>query len=73
MTTVRLHIDGQGAGWAMVRCDRCQEMQRYPVATAARGPVTCECGHVLDVRENVDAEVQVRTHKDLNSESASAD
>lgn len=61
MTTVRLHVDGQGEGWAMVRCDQCKEIHRYPASEASHGKVTCKCGHAMDVREEVIADVEERT------------
>ena len=61
MTTVRLHVDGQGEGWAMVRCDGCKEIHRYRAAEASHGTVTCKCGHTMDIREKVIDEVEERT------------
>jgi hypothetical protein len=61
MTTVRLHVDGQGEGWAMVRCDRCKEIHRYRASEASHGKVTCKCGHTMDIREEVIADVEERT------------
>ena len=61
MTTVRLHVDGQGEGWAMVRCDRCKEIHRYRAAEASHGTVTCKCGNVMDIRDEVIADVEERT------------
>ena len=61
MTTVRLHVDGQGEGWAMVRCDQCKEIHRYRASDASHGNVTCECGHAMDIREKVIADVEERT------------
>jgi hypothetical protein len=51
MTTVRLHVDGQGEGWAMVQCDRCKDVHRYRAAEASQGKVTCKCGHTMDVSD----------------------
>ena len=61
MPTVRLHVDGQGEGWAMVRCDRCKEIHKYPASEASHGKVTCTCGHTMDVSEKVIADVEDRT------------
>lgn len=61
MTTVRLHVDGQGEGWAMVRCDGCKEIHRYRATEASHGKVTCKCGHTMDIREKVIDEVEERT------------
>ena len=59
--TVRLHVDGQGDGWALVKCDQCKEVYRYRVADASHGSVTCKCGAVLDVHEQLIEEVEERT------------
>jgi|SoiMethySBSTD1v2_1073268.scaffolds.fasta_scaffold145328_2 RNase P subunit RPR2 len=61
MTTVHLRVDSEGEGWAMVRCDRCNEVHRYRAGDAAQGKVTCSCGHTMDVRAKVVAEVEERT------------
>jgi len=60
-TTVRLHVDGQGDGWAMVKCDQCKDVYRYRIVEASHGKVTCKCGAVLDVREQLIEEVEERT------------
>ncbi len=59
--TVRLHVDGQGDGWAVVKCDQCNEVYRYRVADVADGKVTCKCGAVLEVGERLIEEVEERT------------
>ena len=61
MTTVHLRVDSDGEGWAMVRFDQCKEIHRYRAADAAHGKVTCKCGHAMDVRAVVVAEVEERT------------
>ena len=66
MTNVRQHIDGKGEGWAMVRCDRCKDVHRFPAAEASHGKVTCKCGHTMDLREEVIADVEERTEAALN-------
>lgn len=58
--TVRLHVDGQGDGWAMVKCDQCKEVYRYRVEDASHGNVTCKCGSVLDVHKQLVEEVEER-------------
>jgi len=60
-TTVRLHVDGHGDGWALVKCDQCKEVYRYRLADASNGSVTCKCGTVLDVHEKLVEEVEERT------------
>lgn len=64
--TVRIHVDGQGDGWALVKCDQCNEVYRYRAAEASHGKVTCKCGAVLDVRDKVIEEVEERTEAALN-------
>jgi len=45
----------------MVRCDRCKEIHRYRAAEASHGTVTCKCGNVIDIRDEVIADVEERT------------
>jgi RNase P subunit RPR2 len=61
MSTVRLHVDGQGEGWALVQCERCKDVHRYRAAEASHGTVTCKCGHTMDVSDKVVEEVEERT------------
>lgn len=65
MTNVRLHVDGQGEGWAMVQCAQCNDVHRYRAAEASKGKVTCKCGHTMDVGAEVVEVVEERTEKAL--------
>lgn len=57
----RLHFDGAANLWALVRCDVCTDVNKYPAAEAARSPVHCKkCGHSMDVREQIVAEAAKR-------------
>jgi hypothetical protein len=59
--TARLHVDGKGTGWALVRCDQCKEVHRYIAAEASHDTITCKCGAVMDVREKIMEEVEENT------------
>jgi len=59
--TVRLQVDSHGDGWAMVKCDQCNEVHRYRIADVSHGNVTCKCGAVLRVQEKLVEEVEGRT------------
>ena len=50
----------------MVRCDQCKEVYKYRATEASHGKVTCKCGHIMDVRDEVIAEVEERTEAALN-------
>ena len=43
MNTVRLFLGDRGA-WAVVRCDHCQGVYKYPSMDAIAAPLTCVCG-----------------------------
>ena len=50
----RLHIDGAANPWALVRCEVCADVNKYPAFEAAESPVQCrKCGHSMDVREQI--------------------
>jgi hypothetical protein len=52
----RLHLDGAKTLWALVRCDVCTDVDKYPALEAARTPVLCKkCGHSMDVRAQIAA------------------
>jgi hypothetical protein len=57
----RLHFDGAANLWALVRCDVCTDVNKYPASEAAQIPVHCKnCGHAMDVREQIVAEAARR-------------
>ena len=43
MITLRLYLDGRGQAWALVQCERCNEVRKYPVEEALAAPI--ECAH----------------------------
>ena len=54
---VRLHLDGSQTLWALVRCEVCTDVHKYPAIEAAQIPVKCKrCGHAMDVREQLMAD-----------------
>jgi hypothetical protein len=58
---VRLHFDGSQTLWALVRCDVCTDVHKYPAIEAAQIPIKCKkCGHPMDVRERLMAVVASR-------------
>ena len=58
---VRLHLDGSQSLWALVRCNVCTDVHKYPAIEAAQIPVQCKrCGHSMDVREEVMADAANR-------------
>jgi hypothetical protein len=51
MNTTRLFVDGVGVGWAVVRCEVCANINKYPALSASNAPVKCTaCGTVMDLR-----------------------
>jgi len=57
----RLHFDGAANLWALVRCEVCTDVNKYPASEAAQSPVHCKtCGHSMDVRERIVAEAAKR-------------
>lgn len=51
---VQLHLDGSGKPWALVRCEACADVNKFPAVEAAQIPVQCKkCGHSMDVRERL--------------------
>jgi hypothetical protein len=60
MTTLRLHVDGMGKGWAIVRCNVCTDVDKYPALDAFDAPVKCRCGYVTNVRDALMAEINKR-------------
>ncbi len=50
-TRMRLHVDGVGKGWAIVRCNACTDVDKYPALDAFDAPVVCKCGEHMDVRD----------------------
>ena len=72
---VRLHLDGAQRLWALVRCDVCTDVNKYPAFEAAQIPVQCKkCGHSIDVRERLAAEAAKRpdVHGELLSTLSTA-
>ena len=65
MNTVRLFV-GDRSAWAVVRCGCCSGVYKYSTALAMAGPLTCECGIELDVRDDLMAEI--RTHARVPAE-----
>ena len=58
---VRLHLDGSQTLWALVRCEVCTDVHKYPAIEAAQIPVQCKrCGHSMDVREQLRADAANR-------------
>jgi hypothetical protein len=57
----RLHFDGATNLWAIVRCEVCADVNKYPAFEAAQIPVQCKkCGHSMDVREQIVADAAKR-------------
>jgi hypothetical protein len=60
--TARLYLDGAKTLWALVRCDVCTDVNKYPASEAARLPVLCKkCGHAMDVRAQIALAAAERT------------
>lgn len=58
---VRLHLDAAQNLWALVRCDVCTDVNKYPAFEAAQIPIQCKkCGHSMDVRERLVADAAKR-------------
>ena len=58
----RLHLDGANTLWALVRCDVCTDVNKYPAFEAAQIPVVCKkCGHSMDVRAQIAAAAAKRS------------
>ena len=54
MFAPRLYLDGTQTLWALVKCDTCQDMHKYPAMEASRSTVKCKtCDCAIDVREPV--------------------
>jgi hypothetical protein len=49
----RLYVDGFGRGWALVRCNVCTDVDKYPALDAFDAPLVCKCGERLNVRDAV--------------------
>ncbi len=60
MITVRLHVDHAGAGWALVRCNACTNVDKYPALDAFDAPVRCKCGETMTVRDELMAAMRSR-------------
>jgi hypothetical protein len=60
MNTVRLYVDGVGRGWAIVRCNTCTDVDKYPALDAFDAPISCKCGQRADVRDTLLAEIRKR-------------
>jgi hypothetical protein len=59
MTVVRLYVDGLGKGWAIVRCDVCTDVDKYPALAAFDAPVQCKCGHLTNAHDALVAAAKV--------------
>ena len=58
MNRTRLHVDGLGSGWALVRCEVCADINKYPALDAFNAPITCKvCGTVMYLRDLLMAEL----------------
>jgi len=54
MLNARLYIDGSMALWALVQCEACRDVYKYPALDAAQGHLPCpNCSHVMDVRQTL--------------------
>lgn len=54
MINLRLFLDTSGLAWALVECDRCGDVYKYPLEEARTAPVRCKhCDASLDLREAV--------------------
>jgi hypothetical protein len=60
LITVRLHVDNAGHGWALVRCNACTDVDKYPALAAFDGPIRCKCGETMTVRRELMAAIQKR-------------
>ena len=59
--SVRLHLDGADAAWALVRCELCADINKYPALDAAQRAIRCKtCGYAMDVREQLVADATKR-------------
>lgn len=51
---VQIHLDGSRKLWALVQCEACGDVNKFPAVEAAQIPVQCKkCGHSMDVRERL--------------------
>jgi hypothetical protein len=57
MNTLRLYVDGRGKGWAVVRCEICADINKYPALDALDTPIKCKCGTIMNVQDALMAEV----------------
>ena len=58
MNRTRLHVDGLGAAWALVRCEVCADVDKYAALGALNAPIKCKvCGTVMELRDLLMAEV----------------
>ena len=60
MTTARLYVDGFGKGWAIVRCNVCTDVDKYPALDAFDALVKCKCGHLTNVRDALVAATRIQ-------------
>jgi hypothetical protein len=66
MQSIRLHTAGDGAIWAMSKCEGCGDVAKHPVAVVIAGPITCKrCGRQMDMKHaTVDALAAARETTD---------
>jgi hypothetical protein len=63
MITLRLYLDGRGQAWAVVQCDRCGEVHKYPAQLALAAPIPCaHCRTPMDVGATLMAEMNARAN-----------
>jgi hypothetical protein len=56
--TLRLYLDGGGQAWALVQCENCNEVRKYPAEEALDAPIQCaDCNARMDVGEKLLAEL----------------
>jgi hypothetical protein len=54
MFSLRLYLDGYGRPWALVQCERCNEVHKYPAEQALATSIAClHCGARMDVGESL--------------------
>jgi hypothetical protein len=58
MNQARLYLDGSKTLWAMVKCDVCRSVHRFPAVEAMRSTIKClTCASTMDARETLESEV----------------
>ena len=58
MFDMRLYLDGHGRPWALVQCERCNEVHKHAAEQALATWIACpHCGVRMDVGESLLAQL----------------